>query len=139
MMKMRRYISLLLLAVYLFAVGGPSYASLSCRCVALKSHETTLGCCHRTLHIQPGTGDALSAPCCANHHSTEIKLYTGTSSDDARNTRFAIIALPASLTTECLAPADPLVSCEKVCERRAPFLKEAFLLSVGFRAPPVLV
>lgn len=138
MMKMRRFISLLLLAVYLFAVGGTSYASLSCRCVALKSHAATHGCCHHALHNQPDAGDALSAPCCANHHSTEINLYTGTTSDDARYTRCAVFALPASLTAECPAPADPLVTSEKFCERRAPFLKEAFLLSVGFRAPPVL-
>ena len=137
-MKMRRYISLLLLAVYLFAVGGPSYASLSCRCVALHSHAQTHGCCHRALQNQPAAGDALGAPCCANHHSTEIDLYTGTSSDDLRAARCAVFALPPSLTTECPAPADPLVVGEMVSERRAPFLKEAFLLSVGFRAPPVL-
>lgn len=138
MMRIGRFIALVLLAVYLFAVGGPSYASLSCRCVAMESHATTHDCCNHCDHVEDAAGAAMNASCCGNHHSTEINLYTGSSSDDARSARCAVFALPPSLTTECPAPTDPLVTCEKVCERRAPFLKEAFLLSVGFRAPPVL-
>ena len=41
-MKLKRLISLLLLAIYLTAWGGPAYVSLSCKCVTMSSHV----CCH---------------------------------------------------------------------------------------------
>ena len=74
-MKLKRLISLLLLAIYLTAWGGPAYVSLSCKCVTMSSHV----CCHHCQHSADaaGAGESLKAPCCGNHHSTEIEIYTG--------------------------------------------------------------
>ena len=71
-MKLKRLISLLLLAIYLTAWGGPAYVSLSCKCVTMSSHV----CCHHCQHSADaaGAGESLKAPCCGNHHSTEIEL-----------------------------------------------------------------
>lgn len=65
-MKLKRLISLLLLAIYLTAWGGPAYVSLSCKCVTMSSHV----CCHHCQHgaDAAGAGESLKAPCCGNHH-----------------------------------------------------------------------
>ena len=83
-MKLKRSISLLLLAVYLFATAGTALASLTCKCVAMKARTEHACCCH-CLHVADlpaAAGGEMRAPCCGNHHSTEIELYTGSSSDN---------------------------------------------------------
>ena len=137
-MKLKRLISLLLLAIYLTAWGGPAYVSLSCKCVTMSSHV----CCHHCQHgaDAAGAGESLKAPCCGNHHSTEIELYVSSSFDNnERYTRCIVLDLPPALAAECPCPAHVPFLREKVAERRTPFVREACILSVGFRAPPVLV
>lgn len=137
-MKLKRLISLLLLAIYLTAWGGPAYVSLSCKCVTMSSHV----CCHHCQHgaDAAGAGESLKAPCCGNHHSTEIELYVSSSFDNnERYTRCIVLDLPPALAAECPCPAHVPFLREKVAERRTPFVREASTLSVGFRAPPVLV
>ena len=61
-MKLKRSISLLLLAVYLFATAGTALASLTCKCVAMKARTEHACCCH-CLHVADlpaaaGGGDA---------------------------------------------------------------------------------
>ena len=134
---MKRLISLLLLAIYLTAWGGPAYVSLSCKCVTMSSHV----CCHHCQHgaDAAGAGESLKAPCCGNHHSTEIELYVSSSFDNnERYTRCIVLDLPPALAAECPCPAHVPFLREKVAERRTPFVREASTLSVGFRAPPVL-
>ena len=136
-MKLKRLISLLLLSVYLLATGGPAYVSLSCKCVTMSSHV----CCHHCQHgaDAAGAGESLKAPCCGNHHSTEIELYVSSSFDNnERYTRCIVLDLPPALAAECPCPAHVPFLREKVAERRTPFVREASTLSVGFRAPPVL-
>lgn len=136
-MKLKRLISLLLLAIYLTAWGGPAYVSLSCKCVTMSSHV----CCHHCQHgaDAAGAGESLKAPCCGNHHSTEIELYVSSSFDNnERYTRCIVLDLPPALAAECPCPAHVPFLREKVAERRTPFVREASTLSVGFRAPPVL-
>ena len=97
-MKLKRLISLLLLAIYLTA-WGPAYVSLSCKCVTMSSHV----CCHHCQHSADaaGAGESLKAPCCGNHHSTEIELYTGSSSDNhERFIRCTVTDLPPALVAE---------------------------------------
>jgi len=53
-MKLKRLISLLLLAIYLTAWGGPAYVSLSCKCVTMSSHV----CCHHCQHGADAAGAA---------------------------------------------------------------------------------
>ena len=82
----------------------------------------------------------MRAPCCGNHHSTEIELYVSSSFDNnERYTRCIVLDLPPALAAECPCPAHVPFLREKVAERRTPFVREASACSVGFRAPPVLV
>ena len=124
-MKLKRLISLLLLAIYLTAWGGPAYVSLSCKCVTMSSHV----CCHHCQHgaDAAGAGESLKAPCCGNHHSTEIELYTGSSSD-----------LPPAVVAEAPVAADLKLFGETLPERGAPFVMRGHVRSAGLRAPPAL-
>ena len=141
-MKLKRSISLLLLAVYLFATAGTALASLTCKCVAMKARTEHACCCH-CLHVADlpaAAGGEMRAPSCGNHHSTEIELYVSSSFDNnERYTRCIVLDLPPALAAECPCPAHVPFLREKVAERRTPFVREASTLSVGFRAPPVLV
>lgn len=138
-MKLRKYISLLLFAVYLFAAGGQAVASLSCHCVAMKAHVAHF-CCHHCSHDDAASSaaEALGAPCCGNHHSTLVELYTA-SSEAQKQVRCTIICLPPALAVECPCPEHIPFLREACRERCAPFVKQDYLLPVGFRAPPALV
>ena len=126
-MKLKRSISLLLLAVYLFATAGTALASLTCHCLHVAD-------------LPAAAGGEMRAPCCGNHHSTEIELYVSSSFDNnERYTRCIVLDLPPALAAECPCPAHVPFLREKVAERRTPFVREASACSVGFRAPPVLV
>ena len=98
-MKLKRSISLLLLAVYLFATAGTALASLTCKCVAMKARTEHACCCH-CLHVADlpaAAGGEMRAPCCGNHHSTEIELYVSSSFDNnERYTRCIVLDLPKS-------------------------------------------
>lgn len=137
-MKLKRVISLLLLAVYLFAAGGPAYVSLSCSCVAMKAHEAHI-CGHDCSHSDEGSAarEALKAPCCGNHHSTEINLYTF-SPDSEKSTRCAVVDLPPALMAEAPAIADAPLHCEQAAERPLLRIVQESVGCAGLRAPPVL-
>lgn len=142
-MKFRRYIALILLSVYLFAAGGPAFASLTCECVAMHPRaaahvDAGCSCCDHS-------GDALAAkadvgnPCCAHHHSTEIKLYTGSGSDDEHMVKCAVMALPHLLAAECPCPAHFPALRHVRGLPSAPLLCPALIAPRALRAPPVLV
>ncbi|WP_418992156.1 hypothetical protein [Alistipes sp.] len=138
-MKLRRYISLVLLAVYLFATGGTAYASVSCECVS--KAPTVSACCHHHCTDIPcggRDGDSLTAPCCGDRHSTEIELYTGSGSENERGPRCVVLDLPPALAATCPCPAHVPFLRLKAVERPAPFLPDLRILPIGFRAPPVL-
>lgn len=139
-MKLRRVISLLLLTVYLFATGGMAYASLSCHCITPTERAHHLCCNHCQQHDEATAGkETLTAPCCSDHHSTEIDLYTGTSAENGKSIKSISTDLPAALAAEFSCVADPLpVTCDKVAEQRPPHFRQAPLLPSGLRAPPVL-
>lgn len=138
-MKRRWYISFVLLCVYLFATGGPALVSLTCKCVAMH-RATTHVCCHCDGPSDcPTARTAVAAPCCGNHHSTEINLYTGSGADDARMVKCAVIDLPAGLAADCPLDIAVVATADKVAERRAPFVCRGFVRSAGLRAPPALV
>ncbi|MFQ7387590.1 MAG: hypothetical protein ACLRM8_08715 [Alistipes sp.] len=133
-MKLKRLISLLLLAIYLTAWGGPAYVSLSCKCVTMSSHV----CCHHCQHSADaaGAGESLKAPCCGNHHSTEIELYTFSQDNENR----PAVRLPTCrpLVAEAPEPADISLGGEKTVGRCAPFVERSHVRCAGLRAPPVL-
>lgn len=141
-MKLKRVISLFLLAVYIFAAGGQAFASLSCECVTAKA-RTTHACCMHCGHTHDAafamSKQVLTATCCDDRHSTEIDLYTPGSTDSERYVRCVVICLPSSLAAECPCPTHIPFLREKSAERQTPFVADACLLSVGFRAPPALV
>lgn len=140
-MKLKRYISLLLLAVYLFATAGASLVSLTCKCVSMKERTEHL-CCHHCQHTADASAAAdgvMRAPCCGNHHSTDIELYVFQHSDNGeKHIRCVVTDLPPALAVECPCPAHVPLLREKAAERQTPFVPEAYMLPVGFRAPPVL-
>ena len=108
-MSCRRYISLLLLAVYLLATGGAAFRSLSCSCMD-KGHVAE----HLHAHCGHAAGvcdeaETLRATCACDRHSTEIELYTNPHSDDDKATRCAMVFLPAALAAEC--------PCRPMCRR----------------------
>ena len=159
MMKLRKYVSLLLLVVYMASTGWTAYASLSCRCVTwTRSHAVhttacTHGCAHHTCThrraavrscgcatlcntaIQQIHG-AVQAPCCEDRHSTEIALYTP--GDDERSTRNIAPASEIPAKYDNVSAPFAAASTDKTVERRAPFISDGYLHCAGLRAPPVL-
>lgn len=146
-MKRRWYISLLLLCVYLFATAAPATVSLTCKCVAMHRVAAYV-CCTHCAHMSAtsaaqaaGQGAAhtdVAAPCCGNHHSTEINLYTGSGEDNVRTVKCAVLELPAALASACPTETAVLALADKIAERRAPFVCRGFVRCAGLRAPPVL-
>ena len=123
-MKLKSLISLLLLAIYLTAWGGPAYVSLSCKCVTMSSHV----CCHHCQHgtDAAGAGESLKAPCCGNRDNLE-KFIRCSGTD-----------LPPALVAEAPVAADLKLFGETLPERGAPFVMRGHVRSAGLRAPPAL-
>lgn len=139
MMKMKKGIALLLFAVYLFATAGAAMVSLTCKCVSMTARTEHVCCCHCQHADDAATASGeLRAPCCGDHHSTVVELYVSASSDSSeRHTRCVVTDLPPALGAECPCPAHIPFLRKKVAERRPPFIPDACILPVGFRAPPV--
>ncbi len=146
-MARRRYISLLLLAVYLLAAGGGAYVSLSCRCIAEKHACAQVHGCHGCADhgacgrcvFDDGAAQTLEAPCCGDRHSTEIDLYTGAHSDYEKAVRCVVTLLPPSLAAECPCPAHVPALRRRSVERPAPVPAAPLLEFAGLRAPPASV
>lgn len=138
-MKTKRLISLLLLAVYLLAAGGPAWASLSCKCVAAKLRTAHTCCCHCAHESDAPSAKAdVSAPCCSHHHSTRVDLYTGGTSDNERSLRIAatdLTALAPDVPDTVDAPSD----CLRIVLRQTPLPGTSRPCGRGLRAPPALV
>ncbi len=140
-MRLKRYIALLLTTVYLLAVGGPSAVALTCRCMApvqLAQHACCLHCDHEADDVRT----VMHEPCCGNHHSTDIVLYT-TSSQDSEKFAKRIVAsdLPDALAPELVVSAgvpEP-VGCDRVVVWGVGTVPDSFVAAYGLRAPPVLV
>ena len=133
---MKKGIALLLTAVYLLATAGTAVLSLTCGCAERKAHAEHV-CLSECRHDVPDH-EVVRACCGCELHSTEIDLYISQNSgDDERHIRCTVIDLPPALAAECPCPAHVPFLRKKVAERRPPFVQEAVLLPVGFRAPPV--
>lgn len=140
-MKARRFISLLLLAAYLFATAGAAVLSVTCKCVAMKPRVEQLLCCSHCqfpAHVQPADGE-FRAHCCGNHHSTEITLYTSPNSDDSEKyVKCAVCDLPPSMAVECPCPAHVPALRRGPALRPDPVPLDGVRTIRGLRAPPVL-
>lgn len=124
-MNLRRVIAFVLLACYLFAVGGEAAAALSCDCV------------HHGASAERGSA-RLAAPCCGDEHSTEIALYTALSSILDKAARRVVLALPPTLAAELPAAAEQLLHRCDAAECAGALPDDGLLRAVGLRAPPVL-
>ncbi|MEG1611824.1 MAG: hypothetical protein RRZ83_04730 [Alistipes sp.] len=137
---MKRYIALLLLGIYLFAVGSPTYATLTCQCI---TESYAHGCCEHCGHVEDVSDGQtmLQAPCCSDNHSLDIELYTDASQDAARHARRVFIAeLPSALVADAIVSVEytlPMV-CGLVVDRYSSSVPDVHVSSCGLRAPPVL-
>ncbi len=141
-MRSKRYIALLLAAVYLLAVGGPSAVALACRCM-MPERLARHVCCEHCNHEVVETRTVMHESCCGNHHSTDIVLYVASSHDSEKFVkRVACSDLPDALAPEPLVAAGGTllpVGCDRIAMRCAGSMPDSFLASCGLRAPPVLV
>ena len=149
-MKLRRIISLFLLAVYLILAVGPAALSLSCECVAMGAHARhaglhASGCCAHACCAADASADSASArasvaaPCCDDRHSTEIELYTGLGSETEKHARCIVVHLPAALAAESSCPARIPTLRRRPVERSVSLPADPSSGTPGLRAPPVLV
>ncbi|MEG1885574.1 MAG: hypothetical protein RR182_04750 [Alistipes sp.] len=138
-MRLKRFLSILLLSVYLFAVGGQAYSVLTCQCVSMKGH-TAHFCCHHCAHTA-ASGTALKAPCCNDHHDTEEILYTASSLDTERSVTkvIPVVDLPIALVAQLVVSDSyiPSVS-DNLFARCVLPVRSSGTMCVGLRAPPVL-
>lgn len=136
----RRYISLLLCAVYLLATGGTALLSLSCHCHTAE-HAGEHVCCvgeHHAGHAYDAAAEELCAACMCDRHSIEIDLYIAVQSDDSL-CKCAVLALPHCLAAAQAARlAAPKFRREPVTAPAVPIPLAPSLRSAGLRAPPVL-
>lgn len=144
MRRMRYGVALVLVAVYLFGVGGTALSSLLCPCVELHRHSTT--CCHdhghthTDMHPLAAAHDSdLSLPCCDDRHSNRVALYTS-ADDEQRLTKVAMRPLPPMLYAEQLRLDINLNTSHR--ERSLDRLldtRQCAVQTKALRAPPVLV
>lgn len=143
-MKLKRYIALLLCALYVSATAGTALASLTCKCPDMKAsaeHRCT-GCCHHAETDAAGLNGcpecSLQACCGCELHSTEIELYTSSHSDDSEKyIRCVVAVLPLSLAAEIAldTPAGSSSGNGLLCN--IPLPREVCRAVAGLRAPPV--
>lgn len=125
-------------AVYLLAVGGPVFASLTCRCITgdvQGVHVCCRHCDHKPVPV------VMAEPCCGDYHSTDIVLYTTPSHDSEKFVKRAASAdFPAALAADAVFSVGYVSEpCGVVAERCVPAVPESHVSSCGLRAPPVLV
>lgn len=139
-MNLRRVIAFVLLAFYLFTVGGEAAAALSCDCVRMHAHPGhehphCICCVHHETAATGGSAD-LTAPCCDDSHSTEIALYTALSSVLDKAARRIVLALPPTLAAELPAVAEQLLHRCDAAERSTALPDDGLLRTAALRAPP---
>ncbi|MBQ6881901.1 MAG: hypothetical protein IJN55_04975 [Alistipes sp.] len=139
-MQRRRYIAMLLAAVYLWTVGGMAFALLYCPC---QSHHAKSPCCEggcHHVHQCAPQNDCLhyTADCyCDRHANTQI-LYTYVGDDEVRR------MVSVLLVTEALY-GEPTVSdgwqVAVQLDRAGPPilpLLAGYYTARSLRAPPVM-
>lgn len=135
-MKLKRYIASLLLAVCLFALGGPSLQSLLCPCAAPHAAHVACPCCHHADSPIEGVAIASTEACCDDAHTLGGILYSPSSQDDERLVRTiqtADFEAVIPLLQSALCPADKALSLALHQATLADGLARG---TVGLRAPP---
>lgn len=134
-MRVKRSISLLLLAIYLMSSVGGMLSVILCHCTR-STHIQTQHCCCNHCHSQ-GEGIKLPDGCnCYHDHSTEIDLYNHERNSIAHYSPIICIVLP---DMQELLQADIAQSKLKHLDcRKIPLPQSEFAAIQGLRAPPVI-
>lgn len=135
-MKLKRYIASLLLAVCLFALGGPSLQSLLCPCAAPHTSHVACPCCHHADSPIEGVAIASSEACCDDAHTLGGILYSPSSQDDERLVRTIQTADFEAVIPSILHAPQPAVKALRTALHDATLADGLARGTVGLRAPP---
>lgn len=135
-MKLKRYIASLLLAVCLFALGGPSLQSLLCPCAAPHAAHVACPCCHHADSPIEGVAIASTEACCDDAHTLGGILYSPSSQDDERLVRTLQIADFEAVIPSILYAPSPAVKTLVLALHQATLIDGLARGAVGLRAPP---
>lgn len=135
-MKGKRYIASLLLAVCLFALGGPSLQSLLCPCAAPHSTHVACPCCYHADSPIEGVAIASSEACCDDAHTLGGILYSPSSQDDERLVRTIQTADFEAVIPAILHAPQPAVKALALALHQAILIDGLARGAVGLRAPP---
>lgn len=141
-MKCKRYIALLLCALYMAATAAVSLASMTCKCRGMMRAEAELrctSCCAHCSMTEPFCeGGCLETDCDCDRHSTEIDLYTSSHSDDSEKyVRCVVSELPPSLAAVSPSPEHVPALRQGIVLPPLPIVREIPRTAFGLRAPPV--
>ena len=145
-MKLKRFITLLLLSVYLFMVAGQVFGALACSCVEFHTEQTNHSCCSACsdhgadTHSIDLSEASFKGICCSDDHSTDVDLYT--SLDDSSKQLRRLLLVDDTITIVIYLFKDdgnePLSDGVELSERRILLSDDPSLVGISFRAPPVL-
>ena len=165
-MNPKRYIALMLCALYVAATAGAALASVTCGCLGMKPageiHHRALCSCHADrpaadCHVRAaemgaaarenpvagpfgeGSCDGLfGCSCDCDLHSTEIDLYTSSHSDDGEKAvKCAVSELPPSMAAEVRVHVSLSLHHGIHASGPDPRPLEGVRAVAGLRAPPV--
>lgn len=75
-MKLRRYISIVVLTAYLLAIGGLSWSMITCPCVKENpGHALLCGICHAKEFPATGHTHVDLPDCCGHDHTASTELF----------------------------------------------------------------
>ena len=131
-MKLRRFLSLVTLAVYLTAMGGMCWSSITCPCVA---SVTGSGCSCRTadgdhLHLQ-------QSDCCGHDHDGSVALYIHADQHRQGNKAFTMLCQAPAFVPDTVCGTALAARPFAQSDRSDLFRSDPFHPSAGLRAPPV--
>jgi hypothetical protein len=134
-LRVKRFISSLILAIYLMASCGGMLSVILCHCTR-SQHVITKHCCHHCCHHSTGEGIKLPTDCCNHDHSTEIDLYN----HEKSLTKALVPAVCAILPDmqEQIESAVTTITPSHLDRRKTPLPIADFVATKGLRAPPVI-
>lgn len=137
-MGRKRFISSLLLAIYLLASCGAMLSVTLCHCSRSQHFKSKHSCCHAHHHAScNGEGIKLPNKCgCTHDHSTEIDLYNYDKQSAVVITPAVCNALPA-MTQQSYTLLHSQTT-NLICQRKIPLPQSHFIATKGLRAPPVV-
>jgi len=141
-MKLKRFITLLLISFYLFAVVGQIFSALACSCIEFRIETPQqYSCCSSCSdHNRDSKATSIKNMCCSDTHSTDVELYTSNNDNNKQLRKVLFIDNNVAITTHVYndrsdtIPSDStqLSECQIIISDSPP------MVGICFRAPPVL-